>query len=203
MLCHNMDKKHLRITTRGPGKSEKYKNYRNYQVCQQSVFLLIISKYASVELNKPIKRSIATLQFLNVKQITFGKNDVIKVSEFNEERCVEKMERERKNGINDKEALQRFENFKFVEALHFLGDILLELGFQFSVKWSPGKHNTEKAETVNAIFYKGKKIFNIESIKEVGKEVNKYIHNMVKTRNTFVMNSSDVCLNSLLQLIIK
>ncbi|EKE37233.1 hypothetical protein ENUP19_0166G0015 [Entamoeba nuttalli] len=188
-----INKKPLRILNikHTHNKSQKYKKTKNYQVYQQSIFLLILSKYGDIYFDKPIKRSTTTSQFLNVKEIRFSKEDIISVNSFIEKRCEKRMKQEIESGLSHETALRRYETNKFIESLHFLIDLLTELHFTLSCKLFLSKNGLEQKETINEIRYNSEIIFNKNDIQMIGEKVNSYISKMIRDNKRFILLSNN------------
>ncbi|KAL7712925.1 TATA-binding protein-associated phosphoprotein [Entamoeba marina] len=113
-----------------PLSCKEYYSQRNYTVYQQAVFLAILNQHYELVLKQSSKRSVVTSQLVRVIKIG-NINDTISVSSFIENRCMEKIEIDRLNGLNEKTIYRRFSRNKIVETHNLLVDLIREFGVTF------------------------------------------------------------------------
>ena len=164
--------------TRGSNQfSEIYTETKNYLVCQQSIFIAILNQYCHMNLSKPTKRSNITEQFIKIQSIQYGSNSEndVDFSGLIEQRVKERLEFDIQLGITEVTAKRRVTSNKIHESLHYLIDMLSILDYQFHITTIGGKNNSMKIDTVHAIFFKNKLLFDEKQIKENGEKINHYL----------------------------
>ncbi|ELP94738.1 hypothetical protein EIN_340760 [Entamoeba invadens IP1] len=165
-----------------PKKTEKrkrasedaFKKMRNYQVYQEAVFIALLSTFFEIVVRAPVKKSIVSLQLLRVEVIR-SLRDVINVNDFVISRCKEKYKLDIKDGLLEKTAKRRTDTNRVSELLHFLQDVLRELGFGFVSKVTDGKNGAQVVETVYGIFGNGIEL-DQKDIIEKGKKINDFLN---------------------------
>ncbi|ELP84493.1 hypothetical protein EIN_169080 [Entamoeba invadens IP1] len=169
-----------------------FKENRNYQSQQEGVFLYLLSQLFTFEVHTPNKRCMVTLPFLRLDTVTFSKEDVVWVSDFVQKRISERIKIEMENGISEKTALRRCENYKISETLHFLMDVLSMYGYFFQTRTTTGKKGMTKVDVCFRVFKNGKILYDQKQIEDIGEKVNQLIVEMkpetgkvVVDKNTF------------------
>ncbi|BFU21102.1 hypothetical protein EHI8A_000080 [Entamoeba histolytica HM-1:IMSS-B] len=193
----------------GHGKlssKEKFIKWRNYQTCQEAIFLACLNEFCDIQIHKPAKKALVTMQFLPIESLIFSNEDSISFSKLIQTLVKQRMNYEVSIGVVPKTATRRSENYRFILSLNILCDLLSEFGYVLLSKApSPRKHRKKKepsdkdalGETIHFIIRNGKVLFNKERIETVGKKVNQYINSIFTTNNTsIIISKNDPCLNS-------
>ena len=172
----------------------------NYQCIAQSILIGLLSKHSEIELTKPNKKCLVTQQFIKINSIKFSEDDVIKMNDFIENRCHERKNYEIHSLENDERtATRRIQNYKRIETIHVLIDLLREFQYQFKSKYVEGKKGVLKLETIQSIYKDGKLILNSDDIHSKGLKMNDYLYNIILTSgNHFILNSSNAFVNQLI-----
>ncbi|EKE41211.1 hypothetical protein ENUP19_0085G0088 [Entamoeba nuttalli] len=180
---------------------ELKKSYKatNYQCAVEGILIALIAQHCTIEINKPSKKCLVTQQFIKVIKINFSQGDSINVSIFINNRCNERKEHEIKMNSDVRTATRRIQNYKRIETIHLLIDILREYGYLFKSKYVEGKKGVLKLENVTAIYYNNKLLLNIKTIFERGIKIINYLyHRTASTRTAFRLSSKNEFLSSLL-----
>ncbi|GAB1225082.1 hypothetical protein ENUP19_0241G0007 [Entamoeba nuttalli] len=180
--------------------STVYREMRNYQVYQQALFLGILNQSSSMIIQKPIKKAIVTQQLVTVNSLQFSRDDQIAISDLIERRCKEMMKLDLSNGLREKTAIRRYETNKVTEVLHLLSDILNEFGFTFRTSKTTGKNKSAIAETVNVMYFKGRKAYSKQQITQIGMKINQYLYEKcAEGDGNTIIERNDPMIHSLLQ----
>ncbi|EDR28471.1 hypothetical protein EDI_315750 [Entamoeba dispar SAW760] len=166
----------------GYKRKYQFREKRNYQVAQQSIFLALLNDYFEIELLPPIKRSNVATQLLRINRLVHGEDSIL----FNlvvEHRCNDLFQKDIENGVPIKTAMRRMETYKISEGLHLLIDLLFELGYIFVSRVTKGAQGSQRIETVKEIWRNGKVILEKSDIEELGTQINSYFFNEIKSQN--------------------
>ncbi|ELP92127.1 hypothetical protein EIN_380740 [Entamoeba invadens IP1] len=194
---YNTNKQNMKLYTRSSEEkgtsfsNAKYKVLRNYQAEQQAILLGLLNQSSEIVISKPPKKTSSTLQFLNIKSITFNNQQTINFDELIMRRREEKILAEMNNGIPEKTAVRRMDNFKFTECLHALTDLLFLSGYLFNVKQSTGKNN-DKYDTLLSIYFKNTLLYNTVDIENFGSAINTKIVSVMDKSNNFTLHQGDL-----------
>ncbi|ELP83541.1 hypothetical protein EIN_378760 [Entamoeba invadens IP1] len=149
---------------------------RDYQTCQQGIFIGLLNKFCDITIIKPPKKAVITHQFVKIKTISFNFEDFIDIEEFLQRRCNDHKFDDMKQGCSEKTANRRFQTNKKTEALHLLLDVLGEVGYFFEVNTTKGKKGTMKLQNVERIYQNEKYLFGIDEIYDVGFKINEVMN---------------------------
>ncbi|EDR30001.1 hypothetical protein EDI_190600 [Entamoeba dispar SAW760] len=175
-----------------------FREIRNYQSEQESVLLALLNKFYDITFTAHKKQSLVTVPFFRILTLD-GPVDSIQFKELIERRITERLNAEVANGSSLKTALRRCENYRIVDSLHILTDILEVLGYNFSTHLSTGKKGTLKAESICGITsLTGNFLFNQEGISHLGTEVSKYIVGLESIDGICTLHRNDPVIQSLL-----
>ena len=193
---------------------EKFVKWRNNQTHQQCVFLACLNEFCAIEIKKPIKRVVVTLQFFQVEALLFSEDDIIYFHKHVQMLVRQRLEYEIKIGIDPKKASRRSENYRFTLALNVLNDMLSEFGYTLSRKVAQSrrycKRKEEKqkeqidpqkdtmGETIHYIWRNGKLLFERQQIEIIGKEINDYFNSLFDEKETITIGLKDPYLMKLI-----
>ena len=169
------------------------RNFRNYQVYQQSLLISLLNQYAEIHISKPKKRSTSTCPFFTIDKIIFNQNDEIEISRLAERRSYEKKINDLDNNISIQTANRRYKNNKIIEILHILMDLLNEFIQPFETKTSEGRNGATKMETITKCRI-GEMELNEEGIIEFGQSVNKQIMNLIQINDHLILSQFSISL---------
>ncbi|ELP90296.1 hypothetical protein EIN_504720 [Entamoeba invadens IP1] len=137
-------------------KSPKTTNYsvrRNYDVCVEVVLISLINKYAEVTILQPQGLNNAALPFVPIESIKFSESDQIEVNRIIDDRLNIKMTKEIQEGGTKEVASRKMKKERIPETLHFLIDILTELGTNVFLKMTRKKSGDASFDIVDSILY--------------------------------------------------
>ena len=149
----------------------KFLRLRNYQAEQQAVLIGLLNQQCDITLVKPFKKSVVSKQFQWIESIEFSNGDTVELDKLIENRCNMLRSNDLNEGVMKKTAKRRYENNKYVESLHYLRDMLLELGYFFNTVYSVGEHGRITTETIDEIFKDGKLLMDKKSIEDKGNRI--------------------------------
>ena len=187
---------------------EKFIKWRNYQTCQEAIYIACLNEFCEIQLKKPTKKAYVTMQFFQIESLNFSDEDIIQFSKLVQLLVKQRMEYEVSIGVEQKTAARRSENYKFSISLNLLNDLLTEFGYVLRDKIyfnSNPKRNVKKknesqkesiGETIHFIFKNGKILFDKEKIESIGKNINSYLLNLFNDKNIIVLKRKDSMLNS-------
>ncbi|EDR26796.1 hypothetical protein EDI_252610 [Entamoeba dispar SAW760] len=152
-----------------------FKENRDYQSEQESLFLALLSQEFTIKLICPNKRCVVTLPFLRILEIQRGLDDCVAVNDWVNNRINERLKEELSQGVSRKTAQRRSENYKITETLHLIMDLLSEFGYFFQTRTTTGKKGICKIDIAYKVYNKNKLMFDQESISRIGSSINKKI----------------------------
>ena len=161
----------------------------NLQAELQAVLLAILSKYCTVSIGRPHRKSTLTIQFMKVTGLEFGNGDYIDTLNFIQRRSAEKaIDEVLKEKTSRKTALRRVQSEKRMELMKFLEDVLMEFG------WFVDSH-IETADGYDGdvnIFYNGKLFYSTEQIKSIGSQIGGLMFNKLNSNNKVIFDAEEV-----------
>ena len=170
----------------------KYKDKVNYQISLQSLFIALINQFATISMNKRNVRTTVTLPFLSINQIKFeNEEDTIDLWDFIEERIHTISQNEILKGVKKETANTRIKKYRINYSIQLLEDILFEIGYRFTYKYIRKKDGNISLELVNKIYFNDILIFNKQSIKERGKEINHFLTQLMDQKNYIILEKND------------
>lgn len=192
---------------------EKFIKWRNYQTHQQCVFLACLNEFCSIEMKKPTKRVVVTLQFFQIESLIFSEEDKIYFNKHVQMLVKQRLDYEIKIGIEQKKAARRSENYRFTLALNVLNDLLCEFGYVLTrriaqtkryarkkkqLKDSIDPHKDTMGETIHYIWRNGKLLFERSDIETIGKEINNYFLSLFEKNDSVHIGMKDPVLMKLI-----
>ena len=170
----------------------KYKDKVNYQISLQSLFIALINQFSTISMNKRNVRTTVTLPFLSINQIKFeNEEDTIDLWDFIEERIHTISQNEILKGVKKETANTRIKKYRINYSIQLLEDILFEIGYRFTYKYIRKKDGNISLELVNKIYFNDILIFNKQSIKERGKEINHFLTQLMDQKNYIILEKND------------
>ena len=155
----------------------------------------MLSQFFDIEIVPQRKVSSVTLPFFRIDKLITDK-DVIDITTFLKKRIDERMADDTKNGTNQKTAFRRGENYKVIECLHYLADILSLFGYDYLTHLSTGKKGTLKAETIYTI-YSDDYVLKQNTIIALGSAVNKYVSSLRFANGKVIIKKGDLAIQQL------
>ncbi|ELP93349.1 hypothetical protein EIN_057440 [Entamoeba invadens IP1] len=177
-------------------KDKQFFDYKNYMVCQQAICIALLNKSFEVHIQHPTKKSVVTPQFIRVKTLKQDQ-DELNVVNFIEERCLQRAEWDKANGIKDTTASRRVPMNKNFEAHHLFIDFLRDMGYSFASQYTSGKNSTLKVETITAIYKDGKLLLNKRDICRKGQMINRLLCQSVLQQKDRVFAHNDASIANL------
>ncbi|ELP93270.1 hypothetical protein EIN_056450 [Entamoeba invadens IP1] len=174
-----------------------FREIRNYQSEQECVLLALLNQFYAITFTAHKKQTLVTVPFFRI--LTIEDKDPIYFKELIERRISERLNSEVAEGSSLKTALRRCENYRVVDTVHTLADMLELKGFDFDVHVSTGKRGTLKAESIFGIrnendFF----LFDQEQISRIGGEVSKYLHSLESVDGVCTIQRMDITIAKIL-----
>ena len=155
---------------------------RNFQTLQQSLCICLLSEFCDITIKQPARKSVVTQQYMRMKTLDFGYNEVIHITDYLKRRCTELKDDDLMNKVSMKTATRRFQNNKRIELLHLLIDLLTIRGdYDFESKYAEGKAGMNKQESIKAVWRDGKCIVSGEELIKKAETINLYISQRFST----------------------
>ncbi|ELP93348.1 hypothetical protein EIN_057330 [Entamoeba invadens IP1] len=175
-----------------------FREIRNYQSEQEAVLIGLLNMFYDVTFTAHKKQMLITVPFFRILTLeNYG--DPIFFRELIERRISERLNSEVAAGSSLKTALRRCENYRLVDTLHTLGDLLELLGFDFDVHVSTGKRGTLKAESIYGVVApNGDYLFGQEEIARIGAEIAKYVVGLESIDGVCTIHKNDTTIRNLL-----
>ena len=166
--------------------------------CQQAIFIGWLNEYFKITLQKPVKRTQVSQQYLNIKLLERNE-DKIEVEHFVNERCQQRKEYDIKIGVSESAAKQRVGKNKITESNQLLMDILTEFGYSFSSDVSDGKNGAMKIEIIKDVYKNGIFVCNKDDILTIGNRINKYLCDLVDKNQDIILELNNETLKELMK----
>ncbi|KAL7721564.1 TATA-binding protein-associated phosphoprotein [Entamoeba marina] len=160
----------------------------NLQSNVQAVLIGLLSKYCTINVGRPHRKSVLTQQFIKIKTLEFGKDDLIDVPTYIQKRSVDKAKFEfGKGNTTQKTAKRRIQPTRRLELMRLLQDILFLYDF----------HVFADEEDIDGyggdvfIYYKNQLLFNTTEIIKKGTMINDIITKELETsKNALLQHTS-------------
>ncbi|EAL48559.1 hypothetical protein EHI8A_116050 [Entamoeba histolytica HM-1:IMSS-B] len=172
---------------------------RDYQTCQQGVFVGLLNQFCDITITKPPKKAVITHQFIKIKSISFSYKDSIVIEEFLQKRCNDHKSYDLSLGCSEKTANRRFQTNKKTEVLHLLLDFLTEFGYFFEVNTTKGKKGTMKLQNIEKIYCDGKFLMGINDIYDYGFRINDIVCQMLDKKEEFILLKNEPTIRSIFE----
>ena len=168
-----------------------FRDTRNYQSQQECIYMALINRYFDISFIPHKKQSLVTVPFFRILKLN-NEEDMIGFKELIEQRIVSRMNDEVSHGIVQKTAMRRCENYRLVDTLHVLNDILEIKGFSFDSRLTTGKKGTLKAESIYGVYDTNNIfMFNQDDIARIGTELATYISSIESENGVCVIRMND------------
>ena len=168
-----------------------FREIRNYQSQQESIYMSLINRTFDIVFISHKKPGLVTIPFFRILKLV-NDNETIPFKEVVERRIAERLTVEIEEGSTTKTANRRCENYRLVDTLHLLNDILEIQGYTFDHHLSTGKKGTLKAESIYGVYdLSGNYLFNQESIAEIGTELSAYIAQLSDENGVCTLRRND------------
>ncbi|ELP92195.1 hypothetical protein EIN_381720 [Entamoeba invadens IP1] len=174
-----------------------FREIRNYQSEQECVLLALLNQFYGLTFTPHKKQTLVTVPFFRI--LTIKDKDTIYFKELIERRINERLNAEVVEGSSLKTALRRCENYRIVDTIHILADMLELKGFDFDVHLSTGKRGTLKAESIFGVRDQTDSfLFDQEQISNLGGEISKYLHSLASTDGICTLEKCDTTIKRIL-----
>ena len=146
------------------------------------------------------KPGLITIPFFRILKLV-NETETINFKELIERRIVERLEDEIAKGSTIKTANRRCENYRLVDTLHTLHDILEIQGYSFDSHVSTGKKGTLKAESIYGVYdLNGTYLFDQDDIAKTGTDLALYINQLSNENGICTLKRNDPMIRQILDL---
>ncbi|ELP94108.1 hypothetical protein EIN_184750 [Entamoeba invadens IP1] len=149
------------------------RDMKNFESIQQCLLLGLLSRFGTFVLERPVKKSKVTFQFVKVQNFTV-KGETIEIAELVESVCKQRSTIETCSGVPADRVKRRYDKNRFIFLSNFLLDLALEFGYFFDSKLARNTGGSIQLEKIRNVFFEGKCIFGQEEMMKRGIALNKY-----------------------------
>ncbi|ELP93217.1 hypothetical protein EIN_055220 [Entamoeba invadens IP1] len=160
---------------------------------QQAVVLALLNRYCSFEIERPGKESTITCTLPKVTKIKFGEYSV-DIRKKAEDLTLKLTSDTEKKKLKEKTVKRRTAKSASAYVNNYMIDVLSELGFFFNTKLSKKSSKSFRLERVSEIFYNGVLVFDRNQIQHMGREINTFFNEILKTSKTASFFKNDFTL---------
>ena len=109
---------------------EKFIKWRNYQTCQEAIYIACLNEFCEITFLPPMKQSKVTKQYLRIKEIKY-QNEQINIQNYLKQKCKKTYQEDIRKGTTQKTAKRRLQIYRKAEEIRFYHQILIENGYSF------------------------------------------------------------------------
>ncbi|ELP95092.1 hypothetical protein EIN_253760 [Entamoeba invadens IP1] len=189
----------MNIMKKGAGKSGKvtYQERRSNHVLTEVVCIAILDEFASIQIERPSRRTFIAHPFIPIEMVSFDSKDEILFESVVERRIKERMALDMENGVTEQTALRRLKKNRTTESIHLLVDILQEKGIHIGCKHSRGSNNVMVIDYIQSINYKNR-VYNIDELEKIGQEIHSHLSLLFEKNKKITLARNDRTLRSFL-----
>ena len=175
-----------------------FREIRNYQSQQECIYMAMLNKQFDIVFVSHKKPGLITIPFFRILRLV-NDRETIGFKELIERRITERLNDEIANGSTTKTANRRCENYRLVDTLHMLNDILEIQGYSFDSHLSTGKKGTLKAESIYGVYdLDGNYIFDQDDIAKIGTQLSVYIGQLTDENGICTLKRNDPVIQQIL-----
>lgn len=168
-----------------------FREIRNYQSQQEAIYLGLLNKTFDIVFIAHKKPGLVTIPFFRILRLV-NETETVGFKELIERRITERLEDEIAKGSTIKTANRRCENYRLVDTLHTLNDILEIQGYSFDSHVSTGKKGTLKAESIYGVYdQNGTYLFDQDDIAKTGSDLALYISQLQNENGICTLRRND------------